>query len=166
MQKGVSFAELLHYEEEEVERWGRWFEQQPPAALEVPIGEGETPTVRGLLVHIFNVEQRYADRLLGIPPTPYESLRTGSLAEIFEIGVMAGDKMRKFLRQATEQDLAQVMKFGTRSVAGTFSASKRKIAAHAILHGVRHWAQIAIALRQHGYRQDWKHDFLGTTAMP
>ncbi len=164
MLPGISFLELLGYEEEEVERWRHWFQKQTQKVLEVPIGEGETATVRGLLVHIFNVEQRYADRLLGLPPTPYESLRTSSLEQIFEIGAAAREKLRRFLARATEEEFARVVTFETRS-AGTPSASKRKIAAHAILHGVRHWAQIATALRQRGYRQDWQHDFLGTTVM-
>ncbi len=162
---GIGFRELLHYEEEEVERWHRWFQRQPPTALEVPIGEGETAAVRGLLVHIFNVEQRYADRLLGFSPTPYESLRTDSLDDVFAIGTKAREKLRGFLTRATDEEFCQVLTFDTRK-AGTFSASKRKILGHAILHGVRHWAQIATALRQHGYRQDWAHDFLGTTALP
>ncbi len=162
---GMRFAELLNYEEEEAERWRRWFEEQAPEVLDVPIGEGETATVRGLLVHVFSVEQRYADRLLALQPTPYESLRTGSLAEIFEIGATARQKLRQFLARATDEELSQVLTFETRKV-GTFSASKRKIVAHAILHGVRHWAQIATALRQRGYKQDWQHDFLVSTAMP
>ncbi len=54
-----------------------------------------------------------------------------------------------------------MLTFETRT-AGTLSSSKRKIVAHVLLHGVRHWAQIATLLRQKGYRQDWLHDFIVT----
>lgn len=165
MVDGIEFAELLRYEEEEVERWRRWFEKRPPEVLDVSIGEGETTTIRGLLVHIFGVELRYADRLLALQPTSYESLRTNSLDEIFQIGAVARQKLREFLARATDEEFTQILTFETRK-AGTFSASKRKIVAHAIFHGIRHWAQVATALRQQGHRQDWQHDFLVTRAMP
>jgi uncharacterized damage-inducible protein DinB len=51
--------------------------------------------------------------------------------------------------------------FPTRT-AGTLTASRRKIFIHALLHGVRHWAQLAACLRQQGYKQDWQHDFIFT----
>ena len=35
-----------------------------------------------------------------------------------------------------------------------------------MLHGIRHWAQIATALRKAGYKQDWPHDFIFTEAVP
>jgi hypothetical protein len=31
----------------------------------------------------------------------------------------------------------------------------RKIFIHALLHGVRYWAQLSTHLRQKGYKQDW-----------
>jgi uncharacterized damage-inducible protein DinB len=38
--------------------------------------------------------------------------------------------------------------------------------AHAMLHGVRHWAQLATALREAGHGTDWGHDFLFSDVMP
>jgi uncharacterized damage-inducible protein DinB len=38
--------------------------------------------------------------------------------------------------------------------------------AHAMLHGVRHWAQLATALREKGHGTDWGHDFLFSDVMP
>ncbi|HMC32582.1 MAG TPA: hypothetical protein VKL99_17220 [Candidatus Angelobacter sp.] len=33
---------------------------------------------------------------------------------------------------------------------------------HALLHSVRHWAQLSTHLRQKGYKQDWQHDFMAS----
>ena len=50
--------------------------------------------------------------------------------------------------------------------AGMVSASKEKILLHALIHGTRHWAQIATFVRQAGFTAQWSHDFLLTTALP
>ena len=116
-------------------------------------------------MHIFAVELRYAERLLGLPITDYEQLRSSNLDQIFGIAEDARKKFKQFLASAKKEDMEAVISFETRS-AGTLSASKRKILAHAMLHGVRHWAQIATALRKAGYKQDWQHDFLFSQALP
>jgi uncharacterized damage-inducible protein DinB len=36
---------------------------------------------------------------------------------------------------------------------------------HVFLHGIRHWGQIATALRQAGHRQPWEHDWLLSDAV-
>jgi uncharacterized damage-inducible protein DinB len=66
--------------------------------------------------------------------------------------------------RATDADLAKVMEFSTRT-AGVLRASKRKMFTHAMLHGVRHWAQLATALREKGHGTDWPHDFLFSDVM-
>jgi uncharacterized damage-inducible protein DinB len=67
------------------------------------------------------------------------------------------------LAAASEADLARRMEFQTTS-AGTLSASARTIMVHLLLHGVRHWAQLATALRQQGHATDWPHDILVSDA--
>ncbi len=163
METGVSFQELMHYTEAETRRWQGLF-QQHPDALDLEVGIAGAKDIRGLVLHIFAVELRYAERLLGASVTSYEQLPIGSLDEIFRIGDTARQKIRQYLAQATDADLRTVLTFETRT-AGTLSSSKRKIVAHVHLHGTRHWAQIATALRQHGYKQDWPHDFIFTDAL-
>jgi len=164
MTTGIDFNELLAYTEEENRRWKRWLSQHPEA-LAVSAGIAGEDDVAGLLVHIFAVELRYAERLLGLPITDYEKLRSSNLDQIFGIAEDARKKFKQFLASAKKEDMEAVISFETRS-AGTLSASKRKILAHAMLHGVRHWAQIATALRKAGYKQDWQHDFLFSQALP
>jgi uncharacterized damage-inducible protein DinB len=155
----VSFTELLAWNESETAKWRTWFEAQPSAVLDVPIKVAQTNNVREFLLHIFAVELRYAERLNDQRVTSYEELPTGSVAELFGIGERACDGYRKYLARATDEDLKSVQEFPTRS-AGTFRASERKMFAHAMLHGVRHWAQLATALREAGHEAKWGKDFL------
>ena len=163
MESGISFQELMHYTEAETRRWKEFF-QQHPDALDLDVGIAGAKDIRGLVLHIFAVELRYAERLFGTAPTPYDRLPTSSLDEIFSIGDTARQTIRQYLAQATEAGLETVLTFETRT-AGTLTSSKRKIVAHVLLHGTRHWAQIATALRQRGYKQDWPHDFIFTDAL-
>jgi uncharacterized damage-inducible protein DinB len=61
-------------------------------------------------------------------------------------------------------DLTQVIEFQTLS-AGTQRASKRKVLAHSITHHIRHLAQAATLLRQHGFSTGWPHDLLMSDAL-
>ena len=120
--------------------------------------------VRGVLFHIFVVELRYGERLLEQPETPNEALAKGSVDELFAIGATARNKFREFMARATDADWSKTISFQTLS-AGTISASKRKCFVHAVLHGMRHWAQLATALRQQGTKAEWHHDFMFSKAM-
>ena len=160
-----SFAEMLEANQRETQKWQSWFERQPADLLDLPLNIALAKNVREFLLHIFAVELRYAERLGGLPITEYESLPTGSVAELFGIGEKARTLFRDYLARATNEDLAVVLEFPTR-ISGILSASKRKMFAHAMLHGVRHWAQLATALREAGHGTDWGHDFLFSDVMP
>jgi uncharacterized damage-inducible protein DinB len=155
----ISFADLLTANEAETQKWRAWFDGQPAAVLDVPLSIALAKNVREFLLHIFAVELRYAERLSGSPITEYETLPTGSIAELFGIGERARAMYREYLSKATNDDLAVVMEFPTRT-AGIIRSSKRKMFAHAMLHGVRHWAQLATVLREAGYTTNWAKDFL------
>jgi len=42
------------------------------------------------------------------------------------------------------------------------TATKRKILFNLVPHGMRHWAQVAMLLRQAGHRDQWPHDLLAS----
>jgi uncharacterized damage-inducible protein DinB len=155
---GISFATLLAYRDGEAERWREWLGRHL-AALDVPVGAGRTATVGGLIVHIFAVELRYAERLLGRRVTTYEELEPAGIDEIFAIGARARGLIDEFLARADDREMREVLEFQTLT-AGTVRATRYKIAANLVNHGVRHWAQIATALRQHEFADQWAHDFL------
>lgn len=160
----ISFGELLDWNESERKKWRAWFEHQPAAVLDVPVQIAQTKNVREFLLHIFAVELRYAQRLNREEISSYESLPQGSVAELFAIGEGAGAGLRKYLDGTTDEQLRSVQEFQTRT-AGTLRASQRKIFGHAMLHSVRHWAQLATALREAGYETKWGKDFLMSEVM-
>jgi uncharacterized damage-inducible protein DinB len=160
-----SFSEMLDANERETVKWQNWFEHQPAELLDLPLNIALAKNVREFLLHIFAVELRYAERLAGSKVTEYESLPTGSVAELFGIGEKARALFRDYLSRTTDEDLAVVVEFPTRT-AGVLSASKRKMFTHAMLHSIRHWAQLATALREAGHGTDWGHDFLFSDVMP
>jgi len=164
MKPGMNFEELLDYTEAETHQWQKWLERHPET-LAVSAGIAGEEDVAGLVVHIFAAELRYAERLLGLPITPYEELQRGDLSRVFSIGSDARGKLRQFLKNANKKQMEETLSFETRT-AGTLTASRRKIVMHTLMHGVRHWAQIATALRKAGYKQDWQHDFIFTEIMP
>ncbi|HLS46883.1 MAG TPA: DinB family protein [Gemmatimonadales bacterium] len=161
---GIPFTSLLAYRDVETARWYAWFAAHPAAALDVRLAEGDVGTVRLLVRHILAAELRYAQRLAGEPATDWAAFREESLDAIFDIGTRGRELVKRFLADATEGALAERLTFPTLS-AGTITASKRKILANYVNHGVRHWAQIATALRQHGYADQWAHDLLVSDAL-
>lgn len=156
--RGLSFGELLDYCADETQRWGGWFKENP-AALDLPSDIAGTKSVREVVLHIVAVQMRYAERLLNLPITEYESLAGKSADELFALGHKSFEDLRSFAVAANDPDWDGQLTFPTRS-GGTLTASRRKIFIHALLHGVRHWAQLSTYLRQQGYKQDWQHDFI------
>src|SRR5271165_6908519 len=100
----ISFQDLLTANEAETQKWRTWFERQPAAVLEVPLSIALAKNVREFLLHIFAVELRYAERLAGLPITDYQTLATGSVAELFGIGERARALYRDYLTTVTDED--------------------------------------------------------------
>ncbi len=162
---GITYTELLRYVDGETAKWRRFLEGATPQVLDTPIDTAGQKDLRGVLLHIFAVELRYSERLLeAADVTPYEKLPTDSLSSLFGIHARAFENLNRWLAKGDDADAAKIITFQT-ITAGTLSASKRKCFVHALLHGVRHWAQVANTLRIRGHKQDWMHDFLMTGAM-
>ena len=56
-------------------------------------------------------------------------------------------------------DWDEELEFKTRSI-GVLRASRKTILIHALMHGIRHYAQLATLVRQHGVAPDWQMDYL------
>jgi uncharacterized damage-inducible protein DinB len=154
---------LLEWNRAESRRWHAWFSGHR-SALDLPIGEGRTASVRRLIHHVFVVDLRYAQRLVGLPVSAYETLDGLDLDGLFALAERAHALLAGWLAGASEADLSRAHTFTTLS-AGTLDASARKIVVHACTHHLRHWAQIATVLRLHGQPSDWVHDFMMSDVM-
>jgi uncharacterized damage-inducible protein DinB len=156
--RGLSFGELLDYASEETNHWRDWFRNNP-SALELQCDIAGAKTVRDVVLHIVAVQMRYAERLLNQPITEYSELESNSAEDLFTLAHKSAEDLRSFAVAANDADWDGSLTFPTRR-AGTLTASRRKIFVHALLHGLRHWAQLAAYLRQHNHTQDWQHDFI------
>ena len=79
--------------------------------------------------------------------------------ELFAIGVEAHRKLREYISSATPKSIAEVHTFPSHTL-GEFKATPKKLRTPALVHSVRHWAQVARVLREHGQRADFSHDFI------
>lgn len=156
--RGLSFGELLDYTSEETNHWRDWFKKNP-AALDVVTDIAGAKNVREVVLHIVAVQMRHAERLLNLPITEYESLNSKTADDLFMLAHKSAEDLRSFAVAANDADWDGLLTFPTRT-AGTLTASRRKIFIHALMHGIRHWAQLSTFLRQTGYKQDWGHDFI------
>jgi uncharacterized damage-inducible protein DinB len=155
----VEIGVLAAYVDGETERWREWFESAPPGVLDLPLGLGADGTVRTLVKHIFAVELRYAQRLAGQPVSGYEELADGTVEELWQIHREAALLRDRFLREATPEALGRVLVSDTRRL-GRIESSAHTVVVHSLIHGIRHWAQIAMVLREHGHGGLWEHDWL------
>jgi uncharacterized damage-inducible protein DinB len=159
----ISLEELLVDNEAAAQKWQAWFASNP-AALDVPCSIYNSGTVRGLLKHIFAVELRHSQRLLGENVTAYDAIPVGSLDDLMAVHARAMQNLRNFLSSANDSALLEVISLQTVS-AGTLHASRRKLLTHILLHSIRHWAQLSSLLRETGYKTDWPKDFLFSEAI-
>jgi uncharacterized damage-inducible protein DinB len=155
----TAIAPLFAWRDNETTHWRSFFEENP-RALDFPAGDGTMDTVRGVVRHIFAVELRYGQRLLGQPVTDWADFRQQSLPDLFAIGDEARRMIDQYMASADEASLSGTMTFSTLT-AGTITATRRKILVNVVTHGMRHWAQVTTFVRQGGVRASWPHDLLG-----
>jgi uncharacterized damage-inducible protein DinB len=150
----ISFEELLDYQEEQTKQWRELFEKKPHL---LKVDASPTSTVADLLFHTFTSEYRIAQRLLDEMMTQDKDFARRTVSDLFSIGEAAHLKMREYLAHRTQDEIAEVKTFPSPTL-GEFQASPKKMLTHAIVHTVRHWAQVARALREHGQRAEFSHD--------
>jgi uncharacterized damage-inducible protein DinB len=158
----VSFPELLGHAQDEFRRWHEWFNKNPQA-LDVKTDIATAPDVRTLVLHIVACELFYAEWMSGNAITPWQSISTVSADGLFAAADSAFEKWGKLLSSASDTQWDEVMAF-PKPMEG-LRATRRKCSFHTFLHSVRHWAQLATALRAAGFKQDWQHDFIFSAAM-
>jgi uncharacterized damage-inducible protein DinB len=155
---------LLGWTEESAGFWKSHLEANP-ALLELPCDIGGTANVQEFVRHIWGAELRWSQRLAGLPVTARESMPAGPLDALFALHTQA---MRVFsgLLTAPGQtwdepyvlDLPQVPP-------GKRTLSRRKVAGHMLLHGHRHWTQLATLLRISGFPSGFGGDLLFSSAL-
>ena len=152
----LSAEEVLAWLEKTSTEWRALLEQHPEL-LGLNCDIAGVNTVGGLLQHIVAVELRYAERLAGLPATDYANIPFDSVAAIYA----THDRAIQLFRQELARDVNwdERIDFVTRSM-GAARASRRAVLFHAMLHAIRHYAQIATLVRQAGVKPGWPMDYL------
>ena len=153
----LTAQEVLAWNETTSNQW-RKFLTENPAILALPCDIPSKSTAAAqLLQHIVAVELRYAERIARLPASDYERVPYDSVEVIYATHDRAISLLKQSL--AADIDWDDVIEFQTRSY-GAMRASLKTNYFHALLHSIRHYAQLATLVRQHGYQPNWLGDYL------
>jgi uncharacterized damage-inducible protein DinB len=153
---GISFEELLDYHQEQTEQWREYFLKHP---YFLKLEASADSTIGDLLFHTFTAEYRVAQRLLGETMMQDADFTRGNVSDLFSIADLAQIKLREYLAGVTPEQVSQVKTFPSPTL-GQFQSTPKKLLTHGIVHSIRHWAQVARALRENGQRADFSTDVL------
>jgi uncharacterized damage-inducible protein DinB len=140
--------------EEQTEQWCEFFLKRPHL---LKVDASPTSTLGDRLFHTFTSEYRIAQRLPGEMMLQDADFVRGNVSDLFSIAELSNIKLHEYLAKASQTELEQVRTFPSPSL-GEFTATPKKMITHAIVHSIRHWAQVSGALREHGQRPDFSHD--------
>jgi len=152
----LTAEEMLAWLEKTTEGW-RALIQEHPKVLAMPCDVMGVSTVGELLQHIVAVEVRYAERLAELPATEYSAIAFDSVEAIYA----THDRAMALLAGQLESDVDwnERIEFATRTQ-GRMRSSRKSIFFHATLHSIRHYAQLATLVRQHGVKPGWPMDYV------
>jgi uncharacterized damage-inducible protein DinB len=165
MHLAMTIDELIGYTAGERAKWEQWFQTRPPAACDAPLQrEGNFNDVWRLMEHIFVVEKRHTQRLKQESHlTEQTGAARGDVAALFDFGRAVRQELTRFIGSATDADLGRIVELRFQDQRFTFTA--RKLIFHMQFHEIRHWAQIATAVRNAGYPPSGYHDLLFSDAL-
>jgi uncharacterized damage-inducible protein DinB len=159
----ISIEELLRYSSEEHEKWRRWLVANP-AAIDASVQPGgRFPTVGKLIDHIFIVERRHLQRLRGQPLSDVTGLTGNNAPPLFDYGASVRRELEQFIREIGDEEADEVRNIDVRD--RQWPMTPRKLLFHILVHEVRHWAQIGLAVRLGGFEPPGDHDLLYSSAL-
>jgi len=156
MSVGLTLLELLDYSDHERGRWRSWVAEDPKRLDLAFQPGGRFPTVWSVIEHVFLVERRHLARLEGSTPPDSTAVAAGDWAGLFEYADLVRADFRQYVEGLDDAEALETFTFSIPS--GTHTTSRRKLAAHMLLHELRHWAQVAHAARTAGVAPPGEHD--------
>ena len=159
----LEFGELLRYTDEERAKWRRFFIDRDQA-LDTPLAAGgRFPTVGKLVDHIFLVEQRHLQRLRGDTLAEHTGLTASNPAPLFDYGASVRRELEQFVAVLDPDEANEARTVQVRGQ--DWLMTPRKLLFHMLLHEIRHWAQVALALRLAGTDPPGDHDLFFSRAL-
>jgi len=164
MSVGISLEELLGWSQESSNFWRAHLEANPQL-LVLPCDIGGSATVQEFVRHIWGVELRWSQRLAGLLMTGKEEIPSVPLEALFATHSKAIEIFRGLLAAPDERwEQSYVLDFDWVPPEAR-TVSRRKVAAHALFHSQRHWAQLSTLVRQAGFPSGFKGDLLFSPAL-
>ena len=160
----LTIDELLAYTDEERAKWEAWFQAHGNEPLKLAVPMDVHPTVGALILHCFWAELFYAHWMRDDILTEErmkklsESFDADQADQVFAFGHSARKALREAIGSYTSQDWENahiVEGWGVH-----LEGPARKLIAHILVHEIRHWAQVAVTIRQHGLAPPGEHDLL------
>lgn len=159
MSVGISLQELLAWNDQAASNWYRHLDVNP-ALLAVQCDIGGTGNVQGFVRHIWSVELRWSQRLAALPVMSKEAAPTGPLEALFNLHRQATEVFRNLLA-APEHEWNEIYALELNQIPEDLrTPTRRKVAAHMLLHSQRHYAQLATLARGAGFPAGFGGDLL------
>lgn len=159
----ITLDELMGWTAEERAKWLPWLKANPQA-LDVTVQPGgRFPTVGSLIDHIFLVEHRHTLRLQGKELPTESGVTPGDVDGLYAYAARGREAVRRYLPTLTPEEAMRPRDVVVPT--GTYRLSPRKLLFHMALHEVRHWAQIAAAVRAAGFAPPGDHDLFYSKAL-
>lgn len=156
MSAALGLSGLIDYSDHERAKWREWIAADPQR-LRLRFQEGgRFPTLWELFEHIFLVERRHLSRLEGGTPPDATGVRGGDWIALFEYADLVRADFRQYVADLRDDDANQPLTVHAQS--GTRTITRRRLAAHVLIHEIRHLAQIAYAARNGGHAPPGEHD--------
>lgn len=157
----LTVEELLSYTDEERAKWESWFASHGDGPLALSPNNAAHPCVGALVLHMFGPELQYTEFMRGETEfTDYTEMAFDKAETLFAFGRRSREALRAWSTTARAEDWERRLE-----PQEGVSVSARKIAVHVLLHEIRHWAQIALVVRQHGLAPPGNHDLLFSSAL-
>ena len=159
----LTYEELVRYTNGERDKWRSWFVAHPEA-IDVPMqAGGRFPTAGKLIDHIFLVERRHLQRLAGERPDEQTGLTGNNAPPLFDYGASVRRELEQFVADLDDDAAEQPRQIHVAT--GEYTLTPRKLLFHILLHEIRHWAQIALAVRLAGLEPPGQHDLFYSQAL-
>ena len=149
----LTIKELLDFTSEERDRWDRWFQSNGDAMLAMPV-IGAHSTVGRLIVHTFGLELHIVESLRGDRFSNDTTLPAATVDAVFGYGLKARRTLRDFIAALSADDWNRTVEFAAAHT------TIRKLVLHALIHEVRHWAQVSRIMTERGFAPPDDADFL------
>jgi len=163
MPLALTFEELVRYSNAEREKWRGWLLLHSEA-MDLPVQPGNRhATVGKLIDHMFLVERRHLQRLMDVPVATVTGLTGNNAPPLFDYGASVRRELEQYVTDLDDEAADQVRVFAIRDE--QWHISPRKLLFHILLHEIRHWAQIALAIRLNGLEPPGEHDLAFSKAL-